>query len=250
MTGNAHIGTMGWSYSFWTGIFYPKGISPGDLLTEYSKHFDTVEVDNTFYRIPYASTVRRWKERTPSNFLFAAKFPKTITHDKMLVDSGEELQIYMRNISHFGSKLGPMLLQFPPEFGLQHFRILREFLPTLPRGKRFAVEVRNRALLGDGLYNLLRENGVALAFVDSPSIPLSEEITADFVYVRWEGDRRKVNGKMGRVEIDRGKEIERWSKKIGKLLDVVPNVFGYFSKYYSGYPPDDAKRLVGFLRSK
>ena len=249
MTGNAHIGTMGWSYSFWTGNFYPKGTSAEDLLTEYSKHFDTVEVDNTFYRIPYASTVRRWKERTPSSFLFAAKFPKTITHDKMLVDCGEELKVYMQSISQLGSKLGPMLLQFPPEFGPRHVPNLREFLPILPRGKRFAVEVRNKALLGDDLYNLLREHGVALAFVNSPSMPVSEEITADFAYVRWEGDRRKVNGKMGRVEINREKEIERWSKKIKELLDIVPNVFGYFSKYYSGYPPDDAKRLLGLLRT-
>ena len=249
MTGNAHIGTMGWSYSFWTGNFYPKGTSGENLLTEYSKHFDTVEIDNTFYRIPYASTVRRWKECTPSSFLFAAKFPKTITHDKMLVDCGEELKVYVQSMSHLGSKLGPMLLQFPPEFGPRHVPNLREFLPILPRGKRFAVEVRNKALLGDDLYSLLRENGVALAFVDSPSMPLSEEITADFAYVRWEGDRRKVNGKKGRVEIDRKKEIERWSKKINELLDIVPNVFGYFSKYYSGYPPDDAKRLLGLLRT-
>jgi uncharacterized protein YecE (DUF72 family) len=247
MTGNAHIGTMGWSYSYWTGTFYPKGTPAGKLLTEYLKHFDTVEVDNTFYRIPYASTVTKWKELTPSNFLFAAKFPKIITHDKMLVDSGEELWVYLKSISQLGSKLGPMLIQFPSEFGPQHMRSLREFLPTLPRGKRFVVEIRNRALLGDDLYNLLRENGVALAFVDSPSMPLSEEITADFAYVRWEGDRRKVNGKMGRTEIDRGKEIERWSVKIRKMLDIVPHVFGYFSKYYSGYPPDDAKRLVGLL---
>ena len=112
----------------------------------------------------------------------------------------------------------------------------------------YAMEVRNKQLLGSDLFALLRENGVALTIVVSPFMPEVEELTADFVYVRWEGDRKKVNGELGKVEVDRTGETKKWAGKIEGFLQNVGEVFGYFSKYYSGNPPADAKQLMEFLK--
>jgi uncharacterized protein YecE (DUF72 family) len=118
-------------------------------------------------------------------------------------------------------------------------------LSTLPKGFRYAVEVRNEGLLVEKLYALLRENSVALVLVSQPV--LEEEVTADFVYTRWEGDRGKVNGTLGKVEVDRTEEIEKWAVHVKNLLDRRVEVFGYFSKYFSGYPPNDAEQLLKLL---
>jgi uncharacterized protein YecE (DUF72 family) len=243
--GKAHIGTMGWSYEFWVGEFYPHGLKPKEFLAEYTKHFDSVELDNTFYRIPSASTVKAWGDQTPEGFFFSAKFPRIVTHVKMLRDCEGEVDTFISRMSHLENKLGPLLLQFPSSFGSKQFPVLQEFLPTLPKGFRYAVEVRNKGLLGKELRSLLIENGVAQVLVRQPV--LQEEMTADFIYVRWEGDRSKVNGTLGKVELDRTEDIGKWAVHVKNLLNRHLEVFGYFSKYYSGYPPNDAKQLLNLL---
>ncbi len=242
-----HMGTMGWSYAFWVGRFYPDEAKPQEYLAEYSKRLESVEIDSTFYRIPSASVVRAWGSQTSEGFLFSAKFPRVITHVKMLRDCEEDVDRFIASVSLLKSKLGPLLLQFPSTFKAEHLLRLQDFLLALPKGYRYAVEVRDRSLLGERLHSLLRENRVALVLVDQPSAPLVEEVTADFVYVRWEGDRRKVNGTLGKVEADRTEDIRKWAEKIRSFLDSRIEVFGYFSKYYSGYPPADAKQLLDFL---
>ena len=242
---NVHVGTMGWSYGFWVGNFYPRGLRPGEFLAEYSKRFETVEVNNTFYRVPSENALLKWRNQTPEGFLFSAKFPQIITHKKMLKDCEAELEFFIKRISLLQEKAGPLLLQFPPSFGPEKAILLRDFLPKLPNGHRYVVEVRNRKLLDDKLYSLLRENRIDLAI--SPLMPQTEQVTADFVYIRWEGDRRKVNGALGKVEVDRTDDIRRWAEKIVKLSDETREVFGYFSKYYSGHPPTDAGQLVESL---
>src|SRR4030065_2806920 len=131
----------------------------------------------------------------------------------------------------FQDKLGPLLLQLPPVFGSKQFDLLRDFLPLLSKKYRCAVEVRNKQLLGSDLFALLRENAVALTVVVSPFMPEIEELTADFVYVRWEGDRKEVGGGVGKVEVDRTNETEKGGGKIDGFLEKVGEGFGYFSKY-------------------
>ena len=239
-----HIGTMGWSYDFWKGNFYPEGAA--NLLTEYAKNLNTVEIDNTFYRIPSRDTVKKWKEEVPDDFIFCAKFPKKITHIKMLQDCKEEQDVFIEHMSLMGDKLGPMLLQFPPGFKPDNSGILKDFLAGLPDGYRFAVEVRNKNWLDEKFYDMLRDNGVALVLIDHPWMPPMNTITADFTYIRWEGDRNKINGKLGKVERDRSNDIKEWGSRIRDFLDSV-EVFGYFSKTYSGYPPGDVRMLLETL---
>ena len=243
------MGTKGWSYSFWRGNFYPKGLATGEFLTEYSKHFDTVEVDSTFYRMPHENTVNKWKDQTSGSheFAFAAKFPKIITHIKMLENCDEEVSWFIGRMSTLKEKLGPLLIQLPATFEPVHIERLSDFLPSLPKDHLYAVEVRNRKSLTNKLYSVLRDNGVALTMVDSPLVPVVEETTSDFAYVRWEGDRRKVSGALGRTEIDRTRDIEKWAKIINSLREKTAEVFGYFSKYYSGHPPTDARKLLQHL---
>jgi uncharacterized protein YecE (DUF72 family) len=242
---NVHVGTMGWSYGFWVGNFYPRGLRSSEFLVEYSKHFETVEVNNTFYRVPSENTLFRWREQTPKGFLFSAKFPQVITHRKMLKDCEPETQFFIERITVLQEKVGPLLLQFPPAFGPEEATLLGDFLKRLPKKYRYAVEVRNKKLLDDKLFSLLKENGAALAI--NPLMPETEHITTDFAYIRWEGDRRKVNGALGKVEADRTDDIKKWTTKINKFRAETKEVFGYFSKYYSGHPPTDARQLIESL---
>jgi uncharacterized protein YecE (DUF72 family) len=239
-----HIGTMGWSYNFWKENFYPENLTSKEFLTYYTRQFNTVEVDNTFYRIPSKQTVTAWKEQAPSDFLFSLKFPKIITHVKMLKDCQEEARVFIERVGLLQEKLGPLLLQFPYAFGNEHAPLLRDFLNTLPKEHRYVVEVRNRKLLNDNLYSTLRDRNVVLAWVDSPFMPLINEVTSDFIYIRWEGDRRKVNGTIGKIEADKTTSIKLWAERIRKFLENQTEVFGYFSKYYSGYPPSDVREFL------
>lgn len=239
-----HIGTMGWSYDFWKGGFYPDDTRSEEFLTVYARHFNTVEANSTFYRIPYRETVENWRDRTPESFVFSAKFPRKITHIKMLQDCHEELEVFIDHLSLLGDKLGPLLMQFPPVFKPDSFRILKDFLPRLPSGYRFAVEVRNKKWLEERFYSLLRDHGAALVLMDHPWMPDMDTITAEFTYIRWEGDRKKVKGNLGKVEMDRSSDIRGWAQKVRGFLDESVEVYGYFSKNYSGYPPGDVSALL------
>jgi uncharacterized protein YecE (DUF72 family) len=125
--------------------------------------------------------------------------------------------------------------------------MLKDFLSILPSKYRFAVEVRNQKLLGDELFSLLRKNEIALSLVSSLFMPSIEESTANFVYIRLEGDRTKVNGTLGKVEVDRTDDIKKWAEKVMRYRDSHAEVFVYFSKYYSGHPPTDAAKLAKLL---
>ena len=242
-----HVGTMGWSYSFWKGNFYPETLASKEFLAYYATRFSTVEVDSTFYRIPRVQSVLDWKEQTPQGFLFSLKFPQVITHVKMLKDCQEETSVFLERVELLKEKLGVLLLQFPYTFGIEHVSLLRDFLQKLPKRHRYVVEVRNRKLLNDGFYSVLRDNNVVLAWVESPFMPKVNEVTSDFIYVRWEGDRRRVNGTLGRIEVDRNGQIKLWADKIKPFLEKQTAVFGYFSKYYSGHSPSDVKELLSIL---
>ncbi len=239
-----HIGTMGWSYDFWKGTLYSQNASVDQFLTEYSRHFDTVEVNSTFYRIPLETTVTKWKRQTHENFLFAAKFPRSVTHVKTLPEVKSETERFLRVMSGLGSKLGPLLLQFPITFGQKQTNLLSDFLATLPTNLRYAVEIRNEKLQGSPLHSILNEHNVALVLLDTSSSPSKWEVTSNFAYIRWKGNRKKVKGTIGKTELVRTRDYPLWAERIFELMKSVDEVFGYFSKYYSGNPVDDANHLI------
>jgi len=244
---NLHLGTIGWSYNFWKGSFYPQKTTSKSFLAYYATQFDTVEVDSTFYRIPTSQAIINWKNETPQDFTFSLKFPGKITHVKMLKDCQTETRLFLDRTKLLGEKLGPLLLQFPPNFGVEHLPDLADFLKNLPKPNRYVVEVRDRAWLNTDFYSLLRANNAALVWVDGPSTPQTSEVTSDFLYVRWEGNRQKVNGMLGKVEVDTQENLRSWAEKIEPFLNSRMEVFGYFGKYFSGYPPSDIHFLLNLF---
>jgi uncharacterized protein YecE (DUF72 family) len=245
------IGASSWSAGSWEGEFYPKGMRPGDYLAFYAARFDTVEIDATFYRTPDARVVDGWRDRTPPGFVFAAKVPQIITHEKMLEDCGEDLGAFLRVMTRLGDKLGPLLLQF------RYFRKaelpdpkpfldrLERFLPALPRDMRFAVEVRNRSLVTPRLLDLLQENRVALAFIDHPWFHGVDELmkkgnvlTGGFAYVRWLGDRHEIEKRTTRWDrliLDRTREMGAWIPAVRTILQHNRTLYGFFNNHYAGY---------------
>jgi uncharacterized protein YecE (DUF72 family) len=242
-----HLGTMGWSHNFWKGKLYPEKLAANEFLAHYAKQFNTVEVDSTFYRIPRAQSVAGWKAQTPTDFVFSLKFPKVITHVKMLENCQEETSVFLERMELLKEKLGALLLQFPHAFGTEQVPLLRNFLTNLPPKYRYVVEIRNRNLLNDEFYSVLKNNNVVLAWVASPFMPQIGEVTSDLIYVRWEGDRRLVKGTLGRIEVDRKGQIAAWAERLKPFLKEGIKVFGYFSKHYSGYPPKDVRELLSLI---
>jgi uncharacterized protein YecE (DUF72 family) len=166
----------------------------------------------------------------------------------MLQNCQREVDVFLERIAHLQDKLGPLLIQLPYNFKPENFKLLHDFLNDLPKSYRFVLEVRNKKMLEEKLYTVLRENRVALAWVDHPFMPEIYMTTADSAYIRWEGDRRKTNGTLGKIEIDKTDRTKKWADKVKKLLESSQDVFGYFSKYYSGYPPADVEQLLSLLR--
>jgi len=248
-----HLGTSSWSSRDWEGVFYPEGAAPGEYLSHYSTRFRTVEVDATFYNTPSAATVAKWRTLLPEGFLMAAKVPRVVTHDKVLVDCGAELSAFVSVMEQLGDRLGPLLLQFPyfnKASGMTAALFLERlaaFLPSLPRGLRFALEIRNKTWLAPPLVDALREYGVALALIDHPWMPRIDRlpeaidpVTAGFSYVRWLGDRRGIEERTKRWDRliqDRTAEMRAWVPTVRHLLGRRIEVFGYFNNHYAGHAP-------------
>jgi uncharacterized protein YecE (DUF72 family) len=238
---------MGWSYRFWVGKLYPEGTKPTEYLTEYAKRMNSVEIDATFYRIPSVSTVEAWRDSVPEGFRFTAKFPQTVTHVPNLAYDAEKLEVFLRHIDVFGTKLGPLLLQFPPFLKPAHTG-LDDLLEKLPKKRLVAAEFRNRRWFTEETYKLLRDHSIALALTNRSGAVEVE--TAGFAYIRLEGDRKAVNGQRGEVEVERGVETAEWAAKVKRHLSSGRDVYVYFSKYYSGYPPADVVVMGGQLSTR
>ena len=222
------IGTSAFTAAGWPGSFYPKGLPECDYLSYYATRFDTVEVDSTFYRCPPLSTVQGWNAKTPKGFIFAAKVPQSITHEKVLRDCDAELSQFLGTMDALGEKLGPLLFQFgyfnkKAFVGVNDFLIrLVPFLKKLPKAYRFAVEIRRKSWLVPQFVEALRERGVALTLIDQSWMPQPGEwfdkfdpITADFSYVRLLGDRKGIEQQTktwDKVIVDRGAELSEWAK--------------------------------------
>ncbi len=251
MAGTIHLGTQGWNYDAWVGPFYPAKTRPADYLTVYARAFDSVEVDSTFYAVPSAKTVRGWARRTPAEFRFALKMPQEVTHEHRLRDCADVAAAFFDRVRELEEKLGPVLLQFAPDFTPAELPALAEFLPTLPGDIRFAVEFRHRGWIYDGVLALLAEHGVALTLTDGKWIPrkqmlgLAERATADFTYIRWLGSREIVD--FSRVQMDRTRDLEAWAEVVQRLERDGRTIYGYFNNHFSGHSPASVRDLQRML---
>jgi uncharacterized protein YecE (DUF72 family) len=210
-----HIGCSGWSYTSWKGPFYPPNLENSDWLRFYSRIFDYVEIDSSFYRIPNQFMVKNWVKRTRDNFRFTAKFPKVITHDKLLVDVEEELKRFLENIEPLEKKTLALLIQLPPSLELmQGLEGLRNLLPLLDDRFRYAVEVRHQSWFQDLAYNFFADNDLCLVWSQLARIRTPPIVTTDFLYVRFIGDRSIDEKDFGKIQKDRISEMGNWAEQI------------------------------------
>jgi uncharacterized protein YecE (DUF72 family) len=253
-----YIGCSGWSYSSWQGPFYPKGIENSKWLKYYSKAFDYVEIDSSFYRIPNEFIVRNWYKRTPGNFRFTAKFPKVITHDKRLRNIDEDqLDYFFDSMSELKEKLLALLIQLPPSIQIaEGLEALRDILPHLDKSFRYAVEVRHRSWFQDLAYNFFANNEICLVWSQLAEIRTPPVVSSDFVYIRFIGDRSIIQERdFGRIQIDRIKEM----KKVARNFKEEENLSGVklaiiaANNHYAGFGPGTVnifRQLLGLKEVK
>jgi uncharacterized protein YecE (DUF72 family) len=254
-----HLGTSAFTAEGWEGTFYPPGLKPADYLGHYATQFGSVEVDSTFYRIPSAQMVKRWQAVTPKGFIFAAKVPQIITHEKVLKDAAAELKEFLGVMDLLGEKLGPLLFQFP-YFNKKAFAKPEEFverlipfLDTLPKDRRFAVEIRNKNFLIPAYVEALRERKIAMALIDHPWMPFVSDlfqrfdpVTADFTYIRWLGDRyaiEKVTKTWDKVVVDRTRALSEWAKACKLILRRGVSIYAYANNHFAGHGPATVRQF-------
>jgi uncharacterized protein YecE (DUF72 family) len=179
-----HVGTSGYGYKEWKGIFYPEKISPKEMLRFYAERLGTVEINYTFYHMPTEKILASWAEQVPDDFAFALKAPQVITHRKRLRNVNEETDYFFRTLSVLGRKMGPVLFQFPKSFRADH-SLLEDFLPLIPGDMHCAFEFRSPSWDDPEILGLLREKGCSLCFADTDEKPVEEIVsTAPWGYLR------------------------------------------------------------------
>ncbi len=230
------IGTSGWRYRHWRGVFYPEGLPTREWLNYYAGYFDTVEVNATFYGTVKGETLRQWAEETPEGFLFAVKAHRYITHIKRLRGVDEALSRFYASLEPLYPKLGVILFQFPPSLRYDP-DLLEEFLRILPRDFPVAIEIRHRSFHREAFLDQLRRYGVALCVSDTagryPSLLWA--VTANFSYIRLHGSRVLYRSSYTDEELD------FWARRIEELS--VKRVYVYFDNDALGWAPENALRL-------
>jgi uncharacterized protein YecE (DUF72 family) len=250
VSADVRLGTQGWNYPDWVGPFYPAGTRPPKMLSLYARAFTTVEVDSTFYATPAEPVVEGWWRRVPEGFRFALKVPQEITHERRLMDVAEPLARFVERARLLGDRLGPLLLQMPPDWTATPVarETLAAFVPTLPADLRWAMEFRDPRWLDTATLALLRDRGVAVALVEGRWIKrdrilaVAETPTADFAYVRWMGPDRSLTD-YSHVQVTRDGEMTVWGDLLAALQGRVREIFGYFNNHFQGHSPESARRM-------
>jgi uncharacterized protein YecE (DUF72 family) len=235
--GRVHVGCSGWSYADWRGPVYPRRAPARTWFSLYAEQFDTVEINNTFYRLPPASTVDHWREQAPREFCYAVKVGGFGTHRKKLRDAQTWLAKHLERIERLGSVLGPQLVQLPPHWGRDVER-LDEFLTVAPASMRWAVELRDPSWLVDDVFETLRRHDAALCVHDLlPGHPW--ERTTDWTYVRFHGPNadRPYHGPYT------GRRLWRPAERLQSWIDAGCDVYAYFNNDFHGHAVTDARWL-------
>jgi uncharacterized protein YecE (DUF72 family) len=228
------VGTSGYSYPEWKGKFYPEKFAAKGMLAFYAARFPTVEINNTFYRMPTESVMRGWGEQVPEGFSFAVKASKRITHDRRLRDCTDSVEYMVRTASVLGPKLGPLLFQLPPNFKKDLPR-LTEFLATLPDGPRYAFEFRHASWFEDDVFQALRTCKVALCVADTGEEPVAPLVaTAGWGYLRL---RREDFG---------DDELRAWAERL--LAQPWSDAHVFLKHEEEGRGPVLAAKLIDLCR--
>ena len=246
-----HIGCSGWSYTSWQGPFYPSDIKNSSWLNYYSQVFDYVELDSSFYRIPNIFAVKNWCKKTPRNF----KFPRVITHDKMLKEVDKELEQFFGAIGPLSDKTLALLIQLPPSLQIfEGLERLRELVLELDTRFRYAVEVRHSSWFQDLAYNFFANNDICMVWSQLAELRTPPIATTDFLYLRFIGDRSIQEKDFGRIQIDRVLEMQKWANDIKAVEgEDVKQAIIAANNHYAGFGPGTVnifRKMLGLHEAK
>ena len=237
-----HIGTSGWHYDHWRRRFYPQELAKAKWLEFYATHFTTVELNNSFYRLPSEAAFAAWRDSSPANFTFAVKVSRFITHIKRLKNTQEAVETFMSRARILGEKLGPLLYQLPPNMHRDDDR-LESFLSTLPQGMKHVVEFRHQSWLDDEVFGILHKYNIGLCVFDMPLLSCPLVATADFAYIRFHGS----TGLYESCYSD--EELADWAKRLADLATNLKAVYVYFNNDAEAFAVRNAITLRGYLQN-
>lgn len=237
-----HIGTSGWHYKHWRGTFYPDDIPVKEHFNYYLRFFDTVEINNSFYRIPKKETFEKWKNEVPDDFVYVVKANRYITHMKKLHDTQDSLTTFLDNVSVLDEKVGAILFQLPPGWEANEER-LENFLKILPDTFRYVFEFRNKTWYNETIYNLLKKYNCAFCIYELAGHQSPVIVTANLVYIRLHGPtKNKYQGSYS------DSQLKEWAEFCKVQVKDNKDVFVYFDNDEKGYAAFNAKRLKELLK--
>lgn len=237
MRRNVYIGTSGWYYDHWENVLYPPGTSKSDRFLIYQKKFNAVEINATFYRIPFPNVVKGWYKKAPPDFKFVAKAHRQITHQLKLVNTSEFMERFISAVSMLEDKLANILFQFPPSLKY-NFNLLADFLANLPQNYRYSCEFRNSSWEREETYDLLRKHQITYCTVSRKNYPFNEVITSDIVYYRLHGPKA----------ICASSYSDDWLYQLGQRIIALPQtVFVFFNNDIGGHAVRNAEQLKTFI---
>ena len=234
--GSVHIGTSGWHYKHWRGPFYPEDLPPAKMLSWYADRFDTVEINNSFYKLPSSEALAGWCRQTPANFCFAVKASRYITHNRKLKDGAQTAEKFISQMRELGKRLGPILFQLPPSWRVNRDR-LAEFLSELPRTQHYVFEFRNETWNTPEVYDMLHRHNAAFCMFELAGFQSPMEVTADFVYVRLHGPGNKYQGDYSKSQ------LRTWATRIKTWRKTLKHIFIYFDNDQAGFAAKNAMEL-------
>jgi len=243
MSLHCYVGTSGWHYDHWRERFYPHKLGKPGWLDFYARHFSTVELNNSFYRLPSEAAFANWRDVSPANFSFAVKVSRFITHIKRLKNVEEAVETFMSRAKILEEKLGPLLYQLPPNMHRDDER-LESFLAILPRGLKHVVEFRHESWLDEGVFEILRQYNTGLCVFDMPSLRCPLVATADFAYIRFHGSEGLY------YSCYSDDELADWAKRLADLATSLKAVYIYFNNDAEAFAVRNAITLRGYLRGE
>lgn len=236
---SVRIGTSGWVYRHWHGIFYPAEWPPRNWFAFYARAFDTVEINNSFYRLPSEAAFDAWREQAPPHFLYAVKASRFLTHMKKLKDPEGPLELFFARASRLGATLGPVLYQLPPRWRVNLPRF-EYFLSVLPKGYTHAVEFRKASWLIEPVFETMERYGVAHCIHDMSPLQIPMRVTAQTVYVRFHGDAQHGGDYPDTA-------LAEWAQRIAAWREQGHDIFVYFNNDVGGYALKNAQTLKRLL---
>ena len=236
------IGTSGYHYKHWRGLFSPAGTKPPQYLNYYLNFFNTVEINNSFYRLPTHETFAAWRQAVPDSFVFSVKASRFITHLKKLKDPQQSIGNFLQNVAGLEEKLGPILFQLPPRWRCAPAR-LRLFLQALPTGFLYTFEFRDHSWYNKEVYDLLRQYQVAFCIYDLEQHQSPVVVTTHFVYIRLHGPVGKYNGSYS------DEVLQNWATAACNWAREGKAVYIYFDNDIGGHAVVDAQRLRALIQT-